>query len=161
MVDFRYPSPERSVRFDLPHPVDDFRCFGGSIYAACTDTSNWKPRIQVYRCNSNEPGLSECLCTVVEDYDSGGRSPREDLKVFSICPKGFALSYGDKLATGTVSEPRWQDLADRDYADARCPPTRCLGTAQLRAKESSSVVATYPEFHARGNSLEAPMFENG
>eukprot|EP00931_Biecheleriopsis_adriatica_P120438 TRINITY_DN95564_c0_g1_i1.p1 TRINITY_DN95564_c0_g1~~TRINITY_DN95564_c0_g1_i1.p1 ORF type:complete len:500 (-),score=67.56 TRINITY_DN95564_c0_g1_i1:71-1570(-) len=105
MVDFRYPAPDSGVRFNLPDPVDDFRCFSGNIYAACTDTSDGQS-LRLHRCDPNLPGVSECLCTVVEAYDAGGRSPREDLKVFSICPRGFAVSYGEQLALGAVKEAR-------------------------------------------------------
>jgi len=107
MVDFRYPSMEGCARFQLPDPVDDFRCFGGSIYAACTDTTAQQQRLRVHRCTPSQPGVAECLCTVVEAYDAGGRNPREDLKVFSVCPRGFAVSYGEYLALGTIAEPCW------------------------------------------------------
>lgn len=106
MVDFRYPSMDKGVLFHLPDPVDDFRCFGGSIYAACTDTSTLQHRLRVHRCTPSRPTMAECLCTVVEQYDAAGRSPREDLKTFSICPRGFAVTYGEYLALGTVAELR-------------------------------------------------------
>lgn len=105
MVDFRYPSVDVCVRFEFPDPVEDFRCFGGSIYAACSDAS--KLSLRVHRSVPSQPGTSECLCTVVEAHDAAGRSPHGDLKVFSICPRGFAVSYGEHLALGTMAEPRW------------------------------------------------------
>jgi len=108
MIDFRYPViDDLSVRFQLPDPVDDFRCFGGSIYAACTDTSSPQHKLGVHRCSPSQPGTAESLCTVVEAYDAAGRSPREDLKVFSVCQRGFAVAYGDYLALGTIAEPSW------------------------------------------------------
>jgi len=111
MIDFRYPAmDDLTVRFQLPDPVDDFRCFGGSIYAACTDTSSPQHKLRVHRCSPSQPGIAESLCTVVEVYDAGGRSPREDLKVFSVCPRGFAVSYGEYLALGTIAEPSWPGL---------------------------------------------------
>eukprot|EP00418_Pyrodinium_bahamense_P036366 CAMPEP_0179206646 /NCGR_PEP_ID=MMETSP0796-20121207/103040_1 /TAXON_ID=73915 /ORGANISM="Pyrodinium bahamense, Strain pbaha01" /LENGTH=489 /DNA_ID=CAMNT_0020911569 /DNA_START=6 /DNA_END=1472 /DNA_ORIENTATION=- len=111
MVDFRYPSSGVCVQFQLPSPVDDFRCFGDSIYAACTDAGSMQQqRLRVHRCSPSRPGAAESLCTVVEAYDAGGRSPREDLKVFSVCPRGFAVSYGEYLALGTIAEPRWPGI---------------------------------------------------
>lgn len=128
MIDFRYPSMDGGVRFELPDPVDDFRCFGGSIYAACTDTSSRQQQLRVYRCTPSQPGIAECLCTVVEAYDAGGRSPREDLKVFSVCPRGFAVSYGEYLALGTVAQPRWpgEDMENVSPMIVPCSPSRLL-----------------------------------
>lgn len=123
MVDFRFPAMDSCVRFELPDPVDDFRCFGGSIYAACTDSSTLQQRLRVHRCTPSELGVAECLCTVVETYDAGGRSPREDLKVFSVCPRGFAVSYGEYLALGTIAEPCWPGM-DMDIVVPAAPP-RC------------------------------------
>jgi len=105
MIDFRYPSTTSRVTFELPNPVDDFRCFEGNIYAACTDTSSGRHDLHIHRCKSSEPGLSEDLCTVVESYDAGGRSPREDLRVLSLCRRGFAVSFGENLALGTIRQP--------------------------------------------------------
>mmetsp|Transcript_35601 Transcript_35601/g.65952 ORF Transcript_35601/g.65952 Transcript_35601/m.65952 type:complete len:495 (-) Transcript_35601:95-1579(-) len=106
MVDFRYPATEVCVRFQLPDPVDDFRCFGGNIYAACTQAVEpCQQRLRIFRCNPNKPECPELLSTVVEDYDAGGRSTREDLKVFAICPRGFATSYGEHLSLGMMAEP--------------------------------------------------------
>eukprot|EP00747_Dinoflagellata_sp_TGD_P022475 gnl/TRDRNA2_/TRDRNA2_129138_c0_seq1.p1 gnl/TRDRNA2_/TRDRNA2_129138_c0~~gnl/TRDRNA2_/TRDRNA2_129138_c0_seq1.p1 ORF type:complete len:343 (+),score=37.67 gnl/TRDRNA2_/TRDRNA2_129138_c0_seq1:23-1051(+) len=121
MVDFRFPSMESAVCFQLPDPVDDFRCLEGSIYAACTDIDPLShcQRVRLHRASPSEPHVSECLCTVVEAYDSEGRSPREDLKVFSICPRGFAASYGENLAFGTVSQPQWSDCCSAEDIVAR------------------------------------------
>lgn len=106
MVDFRYPSADVTVLFQLPNPVDDFRCFGGSLYAACTDSVGCHQRLGVHRCSpAAGNGAPERLCTVVETYDGEGRSPREDLKVFSVCSRGFAISYGEHLALGAVASP--------------------------------------------------------
>lgn len=107
MVDFRYPTMlDVCTRIRLPQPVDDFRCFEGNIYAACTESVSSRQRVRILRC---VPGFSACaaetLCTVAEAYDAGGRSPREDLKVFSICQRGFATSYGEHLALGSISQP--------------------------------------------------------
>jgi len=113
MVDFRYPSMDVCTRFEFPSPVEDFRCFGGSIYAACTGDSQLG--LCVHRCTPAQPGLSECLCTVVDAHDAGGRGPHGDLKVFSICPRGFAVSYGEHLALGTMTAPRWSPSAAPGY----------------------------------------------
>jgi len=107
MVDFRYPFlNESSPCFNLPGPVDDFRCFGGSIYAACTEITGNQQHLRIHRYTPSQAATVECLCTVVEAYDAGDRNPREDLKVFSVCSRGFATSYGEHLALGTVAEPR-------------------------------------------------------
>lgn len=110
MVDFRYPVLDPGICFELPDPVDDFRCFSGNIYAACTDTTSKMSRLRLHRCNPSQPGITECLGTAVEAHDAAGRSPREDLKVFSICPRGFTVSYGEHLAVGTVAEPQQDSL---------------------------------------------------
>merc|ERR1712025_1413783 len=91
--------------FRLPHPVDDFRCFGGSIYAACTEVTEHAQKLHLYRCNPGQADISECLCTVVEDYDACGRNAKEDLKVLSMCSRGFAMSHGEQLSLGRVVEP--------------------------------------------------------
>lgn len=105
MVDFRYPSLKLSVHCPLPNPVEDFRCLEGSIYAVTSDTELGQSRLQLHRFDP-DAGITECLCTVVEAYDARGRTSREDLKVFSICPQGFALAYGGEFALGNVTRPR-------------------------------------------------------
>lgn len=111
MVDFRSNNADRrGLSFQLPDPVDDFRCFGGSIYAACTEArvcaASGSRRLRVLRCSPGRPNDVESISTIVESYDSGGRGVHdEDLKVLSICQRGFAVSYGEHLALGTVAEP--------------------------------------------------------
>lgn len=107
MVDFRYPSMEVADLFRFPDPVDDFRCLDGSIYAACTEVSASGKRINIQRCAHGQPHI-ERICTVVETYDSRGRQPKEDLKVFSICSTGFAMTYGEQLTLGRLAEPAQQ-----------------------------------------------------
>lgn len=106
MMDFRYPSMQVAELFHFPDPVDDFRCLDGSIYAACTEVDNSINRcIRLHRCSHGHKNI-ERLCTVVEAYDSCGRPPKEDLKVFSICSRGFAMTYGGQLSLGHLAEPR-------------------------------------------------------
>jgi len=117
MIDFRYPTQEICTYFQLPAPIDDFRCFDGSLYVACSlspentacsGSEHIAPQqMRVHRCNPSNPSSTECLSTVVEEYDPGQRNPREDLKVFSLCSRGFAASYGEYLVHGSVAEPRW------------------------------------------------------
>jgi hypothetical protein len=104
MVDFRYPSNEVVELFRFPDPVDDFRYFDGSIYATCTEVTRSGKRIHLQRCAHGQPNI-ERLCTVVEAYDAGGRIMKDDLKVFSICARGFAMTYGEKLSIGQIVEP--------------------------------------------------------
>jgi len=107
MVDLRYPSWKLPVHCRLPNPVEDFRCLEGSIYAVCADRDPLEPGLKLHRFNP-DVGRTECLCTVVEAYDGHGRTSREDLKVFAICPQGFALAYGHEFALGHVARPqRW------------------------------------------------------
>lgn len=105
MVDFRYTSLKGCESFRLPDPVDDFRCFGDSIYAACTQVTPSGQRVQVHR---YRPGFGEAqkLCTVAEAYDANGRSSIEDLKVLGVGQAGLAVSLGEHLALGRVAEPR-------------------------------------------------------
>jgi len=111
MVDFRYPSPNVCVTFELPDQVDDFRCFGGSIYAACTQGFGSEQRLAVHRCShaaGGGAGPAECISTVLESYSPKCRLPAEDLKVFSVCSRGFVVSYGEHIALGTVAAPSWR-----------------------------------------------------
>lgn len=119
MVDFRFPSMQVAEHYRVPSPVDDFRCLQGSIYAACTDVTSSGKRLRVHRCNPSQPSSSECLSTVVEAYDSGDRIPREDLKVFSICPRGFAMSHGEHLSLGRLAEPL--DRFERGDGESEAP----------------------------------------
>lgn len=105
MVDFRYPSMEVAELFRFPDPVDDFSCLDGSIYAACTEVTASEKRIRLYRATSGQHDI-ERLCTVVEDYDACSRNSKEDLKVFSICSRGFAMTHGEQLSLGRLGEPR-------------------------------------------------------
>ncbi|CAJ1452989.1 unnamed protein product [Effrenium voratum] len=107
MVDFRFPSLKPAMHCKLPSPIEDFRCLEGSIYAVCADTNLGRSRLRLHRFS---PGacMTECLCTVAEAYDGRGRTSREDLKVFSVCPGGFAIAYGNELALGSLQRPqRW------------------------------------------------------
>jgi hypothetical protein len=110
MIDFRFPIAtsvdSTSVEIlRLPDPVDDFRFFGGKIYAACTEGSGPQQRMRILRVDPSRPDDVECLCTVAQAYDAGGRTPREDLKVFSVCQRGFVASYGEHITLGTVADP--------------------------------------------------------
>mmetsp|Transcript_46082 Transcript_46082/g.72821 ORF Transcript_46082/g.72821 Transcript_46082/m.72821 type:complete len:542 (-) Transcript_46082:195-1820(-) len=131
MVDFRYPAKEVVDVFHLPDPVDDFRCFGGSIYAACTEVIECTQRLRLHRCT---PGRaeSECLCTIVEEYDAGGRSAKEDLKVFSISSHGFVVSHGEQLTYGRVVEPIDGARKRRQWEEAVSLPT-CRGSTRRRS----------------------------
>jgi len=124
MVDFRYPSMEVAELFRFPDPVDDFRCLDGSIYAACTEVTASEKRIHLYRATHGQRDI-ERLCTVVENYDACSRIPREDLKVFSICSRGFAMTYGEQLSLGRLAEPRHFGR-----------PRDCTSPAAMRAPRS-------------------------
>eukprot|EP00929_Paragymnodinium_shiwhaense_P000947 TRINITY_DN101147_c0_g1_i1.p1 TRINITY_DN101147_c0_g1~~TRINITY_DN101147_c0_g1_i1.p1 ORF type:complete len:513 (-),score=29.04 TRINITY_DN101147_c0_g1_i1:88-1626(-) len=108
MVDFRYPTAEIG-RFDFQEPVDDFRCFSGDIYSVCPEPcvrASSTQRLRILRTRTSEgSGLPECLHTVVRKYDATRDFAREDLKVLSVNQRGFALSYGENLCLGTITEP--------------------------------------------------------
>jgi len=109
MVDLRYPSPDVCNYFQLPAPIDDFRCFGSNIYAACSEASSLAPtslqHLNIYRCTPSIPDATDCL-GVVAEYDPRQRSGTEDLKTFAVCPWGFAASYGDHVALGNIKQPK-------------------------------------------------------
>eukprot|EP00928_Gymnodinium_smaydae_P088592 TRINITY_DN72660_c0_g1_i1.p1 TRINITY_DN72660_c0_g1~~TRINITY_DN72660_c0_g1_i1.p1 ORF type:complete len:548 (+),score=72.59 TRINITY_DN72660_c0_g1_i1:94-1737(+) len=108
MVDFRYPTGYEAT-YEFEHPVDDFRYFDGHIYAACTDNVVNQQRLRILRCDPHRPDVAESLCTVAEAFDEPGRGAKEDLKVFSICQRGFVTSFGESLSLCTVADP-WSAL---------------------------------------------------
>jgi len=127
MVDFRYPSMEVADLFRFPDPVDDFRFLEGSIYAACTEVTPTSKRIRLHRCAHGQPRI-ERLCTVVEAYDACGRVPKEDLKVFSICTRGFAMTYGDQLSVRRLAEPRF------NLSEEQSPPAALRAPRSVRSQ---------------------------
>jgi len=141
MVDFRYPCREVADLFHFPDPVDDFRCLDGSIYAACTDVaaSQGVNRIRIHRCSNNQSDI-ERLCTVVEAYDAAGRAPKEDLKVFSICSRGLAMSYGTQLSVGRLAEP----LGHGNRADGYACPAGLRAPRSVRSHRQSLLTEELP-----------------
>lgn len=139
MVDFRYPNREVADLFHFPDPVDDFRCLDGSIYAACTDVAASINRIRIHRCSYDRPDI-ERLCTVVEEYDAGGRAPKEDLKVFSISSRGLAMSYGTHLSVGRLAEP----LGQLDRADGYSCPAGLRAPRSVRSQWQSLLTEELP-----------------
>lgn len=119
MVDFRFPTMDICTRFHFPDAVEDFRYFDGGVYAACTDARSTLQRLHIHRSMVSEPTRTERLCSVVESYDPdpGSRDMREDLKVFSISARGFAVSFGESLALGTLANPRERG----DFQEPRSP----------------------------------------
>lgn len=132
MVDFRYPAAGVVTNFELPGHVDDFRCFGGHIYAACTELGPTQ-QLSVYRCSHSEP-QAQHLCTVVEAYKPVDVA-QEDLKVLSVCQRGFAVSFGEgQLVTANIMDPR-----GREEAPPQTPLRRSsqepVRPAQLRQRQ--------------------------
>jgi len=129
MVDLRRPLTSACYRFSLASSVDDFRCFGGSIYAVCTGSSatgseqqstpqrqqqqQQQQQLNVIRCTPGRSDYSgESLCTIQAGLGARGQTP-EDLKVLSVCQRGFAVSFGEQLALGTIVQPwRLQQSSD-------------------------------------------------
>lgn len=101
-IDFRNPCFERQDSLKLPHVVDDFRCFGGAIYAACTESlPSGAQRTQISRCTPTDgTGHSEILCTAAETREVGHM--QEDLKVLSVNQQGLALSWDERLSHGGI-----------------------------------------------------------
>jgi len=64
-VDFRYPAAGSGVQVCFPGEVDDFRCFGGSLYAACTAPGAQQTQASVFRCSPGGPRELELLSSVV------------------------------------------------------------------------------------------------
>lgn len=111
MVDFRYPAMDASALFQLPEPIDDFRYFGGQLYAACSGAFG---QTQIWRCNLENLVESELLCNVVDVHKPTSHGPKEDLKIFSICQRGFALSHGESIQWGMVAQrPDMEDILPR------------------------------------------------
>lgn len=112
MMDLRYPSIDVCNYFQLPAPIDDFRCFGSGILAACSEPTlpaepSTLQKLNVYRCTpSSSDANYDCLGTIAE-YDLGERHAGEDLKTFAVCPWGFAASYAQHVAVGTIRQPKW------------------------------------------------------
>lgn len=116
MVDFRFPSTEVCARFELPHAVEDFRCFDGNIYAVCgpPPRENSPRQLSVYRCSAGackgQNDDVECLSTVQEVCNTNDPADpvKEDLKVFSVCSRGFAISHGGCLTLNSLACPPWR-----------------------------------------------------
>lgn len=105
VVDFRYPAFGSGMQVCFPGEVDDFRCFGGSLYAACTAPG---AQASVFRCSPRGPQEPELLSSVAGAWAPApsGQSPLEDLKVLTVSQRGFALSCGEHLLLGSVTEAR-------------------------------------------------------
>lgn len=101
-IDFRLPvSDIFSDRIELPEPVDDFRYFDGSIYAACTNATTLAQsrKLQLFRyiLGASKPG-AECLW-------HGSRAGSQGLKVLSVSQRGFVVSHEEHMTHGTIRQP--------------------------------------------------------
>jgi len=103
-IDFWHPAATGPcAHYQLPHRVDDFHLFGGDLYALCTEEGILQHTTRIYRCSRSEQALE--LCAIADQQTTLFDSPREKLKVFSICSRGFAVTYGRSLALGAIVEP--------------------------------------------------------
>lgn len=150
MVDFRYSAPwdPSQMSFQLPYPVDDFRCSSGHIYACCTERPS--RALHILRCQQGVPDSVESLRTVVEVRDPPGQRPYEDLKVLSVCEAGFALSYDHYMAMGTIADPRKDSRPDmlvsscgRELQESSVPDTPGGGGRLLRDGYEAEYLGTY------------------
>ncbi|CAK0855203.1 unnamed protein product [Prorocentrum cordatum] len=115
VVDFRYPTTSSGMQVCFPGELDDFRCFGGSLYAACTARGARGTEASVFRCSPSGPRELELLSSVVGAWplSSSGQGALEDLKVLTVSQRGFALSCGEHLLLGSVAEAGRPGLARR------------------------------------------------
>jgi len=130
VVDFRYPTTSSGMQVCFPGELDDFRCFGGSLYAACTARGARGTEASVFRCSPSGPRELELLSSVVGAWplSSSGQGALEDLKVLTVSQRGFALSCGEHLLLGSVAE------AGRP---GRLPPASSGGASPLPLRPGS------------------------
>ncbi|CAK0864330.1 unnamed protein product, partial [Prorocentrum cordatum] len=117
MVDFRYPTIGSGMEFCFPGKVDDFRCFGGSLYVACAAPAAQQTQVSVFRCSPGNPQEIELLSSSMVGAGSSTsslQSPHEDLRVLTVSQGGFAFSCGEHLLLGSVVEA---------WRPGRLPPT--------------------------------------
>ncbi|CAK0829150.1 unnamed protein product, partial [Prorocentrum cordatum] len=91
MIDFRYPTIDSQMQLCFPERVDDFRCFGGSLYAACSLAGARQRQTDILRCRPGGPREVELLLSMVGACTASGRSPHEDLKRAGSEPAGLRL----------------------------------------------------------------------
>mmetsp|Transcript_27253 Transcript_27253/g.50022 ORF Transcript_27253/g.50022 Transcript_27253/m.50022 type:complete len:476 (-) Transcript_27253:31-1458(-) len=104
MIDFRHPAVQELLPFfELPRPVDDFRCYRGQLYTLCT--SGITKNLEVYRCSPCTREV-ECLCHFPQGPAVGGLpGVPVDLKHLGICDAGFAAANGASLTLASIAEP--------------------------------------------------------